>query len=214
MDSDDWLLLALGIVGLAAVATLTGVIPMSGSTPWTSLANWSNWSGTLAAAEAANGLPAGLLSAIAYKESGFDSAVIAGTQASSAGALGMMQLEPAYFTSVQVPVPFSSSDIVNQIDQAAGDLASLYQQFGNWPDAIAAYNAGASTVENVIAGSGSLPAETQDYVAAITGWMPGLGAMGAGAAAAAPAVAAAPAAGATGATGGTGGTGGTGSTVA
>jgi hypothetical protein len=214
MDSDDALLLVLGVVGAGALLYFGGGLLMSGSTPWTSLANWSTWASTLSAAEQANGLPAGLLSAVAYRESGFQTNVINGTQASSADALGIMQLEPAYFSSVQVPVPFTSADVVAQIGQGAQDLASLYQQFGNWPDALAAYNAGASVVQAVIAGTGALPAETQTYVADITGWMPSLAAGGAGAAAAAPAVAAAPATGGTGATGSTGGTGATGSTSA
>ena len=135
MDSEDALLLALGVIGVGALVYFGGGLVMGGAAPWTSLANWSTWAQTLSAAEQANGLPAGLLSAVAYRESGFQTNVINGTQGSSAGALGLMQLEPAYFSSVQVPVPFSSADTVNQIAQAAEDLAGLYQQFGNWPDA-------------------------------------------------------------------------------
>ena len=173
MDNDDLLLLAGGILLLGAVGLATGVLSMPGSQPWESLPNWSTWSGTLEAAESQYGLPSGLLSAVAYQESGFQSAVIDGTQASSAGALGMMQLEPAYFTSVAVPVPFSSSDVAAQIDQAGQYLAQLYAQFGDWPDALAAYNAGPGTVQNVQTGAASaLPAETQAYVAAITANVP------------------------------------------
>ena len=173
MSNDDLLWLAGGILLLGAAGLATGVIAMPGSQPWADLPAWSTWAGTLESAEGQYGLPAGLLSAVAYQESGFNPSVIDGTQASSAGALGIMQLEPAYFTSVQVPVPFSAADTAAQIDQAAGYLAQLYQQFGDWPDALAAYNAGPGTVQNVQTGAASaLPAETQAYVAAITANVP------------------------------------------
>jgi len=188
-------LLLLGAAALVVLGISTGVISM-GSQPWTSLPNYQTWAATIAAAEAANGLPSGLLAAIGYQESGYQTAVINGTQPSSAGALGMMQLMPAYFTSVREAVPFTASAITAQINQAAAQLASLYQQFGNWQSAVAAYNAGAGTVSS----EEPLPAETQSYVASIANYLPGiLGTVGGAAA------------GAAGSTGG--GTGATGSTA-
>lgn len=182
------LLLALG-VGAYFLLSATAVI----SQPWANLPNYLTWAATLSAAEAANGLPAGLLASVAYQESGFQTAVIEGTEASSAGALGMMQLLPQYFSSVQGAVPFSAADISAQINQAAQQLASLYAQFKSWPNALAAYNAGASSVSSALAGNGTLPASVASYVAAITGNLPqGMGTTGM--------------TGATGATGGTGST--------
>ena len=206
-DSDNTLLWVLGLVAIGVIAGLaTGVIPMV-SEPWTSLANWRTWAATIAATESKYGIPSGLLSALGYQESGYQSAVINGTQASSAGALGMMQLEPAYFSSVQVAVPFSSADIAAQIDQAGSYLAQQYQTFGTWAQALAAYNAGPQTVTNVNNGTGTLPASTQNYVASILGNTPSVSGSNV-ASATAPA-----SSGGTGATGMTGGTGGTGSTA-
>ena len=172
---------------------------MLGSSPWTSLPNYQTWAATIAAAEQANGLPTGLLAAIGYQESGYATNVINGTQPSSAGALGMMQLMPQYFSSVRESIPFSSTAVSDQISQAAAQLASLYQQFGTWSQAVAAYNAGASAVSS----GAPLPAETQSYVASISNYLPGV----MGGAAAAAAGGAGSTGGATGATGSTAGAG-------
>lgn len=173
MSNDDLWLLVGGAALLGIAAYATGAFDMSG--PWSDLPNYQTWAANISAAEQANGLPSGLLAAVCYQESGYQDSVIDGTQPSSAGALGIAQLEPAYFSSVQVAVPFQPADIANQINQAGAYLGQLYQQFGDWPDAIAAYNAGPTTVQNVQNGSQSaLPQETQAYVAAITGNVPGL----------------------------------------
>jgi soluble lytic murein transglycosylase-like protein len=199
-DNTKYLLLGLGALALLLV---TGVIPM-GSQPWTSLPNYQTWAATIAAAEQANGLPTGLLAAIGYQESGYQSAVIEGTQASSAGALGMMQLMPQFFTSVRESIPFTPSAISAQISQAAQQLATLYRQFGNWQSAVAAYNAGAGTVQDALASGGAFPAETQAYLANVSSYVPAIAAATAAGAAAAP----------TGPTGATGaGTGATGSSA-
>jgi soluble lytic murein transglycosylase-like protein len=175
-----------------------------GAEPWTSLPNYQTWAATIAAAEAANGLPSGLLAAIGYQESGYQSAVIDGTQPSSAGALGMMQLMPQFFTSVRESIPFTPSAISAQISQAAQQLATLYQQFGNWQTAVAAYNAGAGTVQNALASGQAFPAETQAYLANVSSYVPSIAAATAAGAAGSP----------TGPTGATGaGTGATGSSA-
>lgn len=204
MSNTGWLLVGLIVVGVGALVLEGGNLM---GYPWSDLPNYQTWAATIAAAESANGLPTHLLAALCYQESGYQSAVIAGTQPSSAGALGIAQLEPAYFSSVQVPTPFTAADVTAQIGQAAEDLAGLYGQFGNWPAALAAYNAGATTVSNAINGSEVLPSETQAYVAAITGYIPAA-ASGSSLPALSAAAAAAPSA--TGATGGYSGTGGTG----
>jgi peptidoglycan DL-endopeptidase CwlO len=208
-------LLVLGLVGVAVAAALTagGFLV---SEYWTESANAQQWLPALTAAEQANGIPSGLLSRIAYQESSFDTNVINGTTPSSAGALGMMQLEPAFFSSVQVPVPFTNADITNQINQAAEQLASLYAQFGNWTDAVAAYNAGEGTIQNVLAGTEQLPTETANYIAAIGADLPNVVSQtlqGAGSGSTMTASTNASPAGNTGYTGGTTPAGGTGSTV-
>ena len=142
---------------------------------WESSANGQKWAPALAAAEQKYGLPAGLLSRQASEESGFASDVIDGTRSSSAGALGILQLEPAYFASVQVPTPFTDADTLAQIDEAAAYDAQLYQRFGTWQLALEAYNWGPTALakwEAAGADPAGLPTQTSNYSAQILGDVP------------------------------------------
>lgn len=156
-----WILLGVGVL-LAAIGGGVAI-----STAWKRGGNADKWLPVLNAAEDSYGIPRDLLARIAYQESGWQNDIIAGLTPSSAGALGLMQLMPGYFDTVRVPVPFSDEDTMAQIDQAAGQLRTLYTHFQSWPLAVAAYNAGQSTVDNYVAGTGSLLAQTQDYVSNI-----------------------------------------------
>ncbi|MGH2855375.1 MAG: transglycosylase SLT domain-containing protein [Solirubrobacteraceae bacterium] len=118
----------------------------------------------LNAAEAANGIPTNLLARMAYEESHWRDDIITGSTISSAGALGILQLEPAYFSSVNVPRPYTDADTTAQIAQAAAELARLYGVFGSWPLAVAAYNDGQGNIAAYVAGTRALPAETQKYL--------------------------------------------------
>ena len=56
------------------------------------------------------------------------------------------------------------------IPKAAGLLAELKGQFGNWGLAAAAYNAGTRDgSQRYVKGEADLPGETQDYVSIVTG---------------------------------------------
>ena len=103
--------------------------------------------------------------------------MISGETSSSAGALGILQLMPAFFSTVQVPVPFTAADTTAQISQAAQQLSSLYTTFNDWTLAVAGYNAGAGTIQKYLAGTGSLPAETAAYVADVIADVPVQGAL-------------------------------------
>jgi soluble lytic murein transglycosylase-like protein len=164
--------------GVAILATLGGgtVIALAS---WQQSANAQKWAPVLAAAEQANGLPTNLLARQAYAESAYKQSVIDGTQPSPAGALGILQLMPQYFDTVQRPTPFSDQDTTDQINQAAGQMAGLYQQLlslaqstgaNPWALALAGYNAGAGNVQKY----GGVPpfTETQNYVAGILADVP------------------------------------------
>jgi soluble lytic murein transglycosylase-like protein len=144
---------------------------------WQNVQQGPVWVPVINEAETAAGIPPNLLARMAYQESHFRPDVIDGTTPSSAGALGILQLMPQYFSTVQVPVPFSTQDTMDQITQAAGQLASLYNTFNDWTLAVAGYNAGAGTVQKYIAGTGSLPAETSAYVADVIADVPVPGAL-------------------------------------
>jgi hypothetical protein len=60
-------------------------------------------------------------------------------------------------------------DPVQALPKSAEFLHELRNQFGNLGLAAAAYNAGPKRVQDWLAGSGYMPQETRNYVAAITG---------------------------------------------
>jgi peptidoglycan DL-endopeptidase CwlO len=139
---------------------------------WKNVGSGAQWIPYLNQAEDQYGLPADLLARIAYQESRFRDDIIRGTKVSPAGALGLMQMMPAYFQSVNVPRPYTDTDVVNQIDEAARLMVANFQSTKSWPLAIAAYNAGLGNVKKY---AGIPPfAETQNYVAQVTADVPSL----------------------------------------
>lgn len=123
--------------------------------------NRAKYIGTIQNAESGIGIP-GLLEKIINKESHWRSDIISGQTRSDAGAVGIAQLMPQFF-------PNAGKDANADIQTAASFLQQLYKQFGNWEDAVAAYNAGPATLNAVKAGRGGLPTETADYVNSLFG---------------------------------------------
>lgn len=102
------------------------------------------------------GVPVSVLTAVARRESNFDTAAV-----STAGAEGLMQLMPETAAGLGV-TPFTARQA---IDGAAQLLSGYLDRFGSVPLALAAYNAGSGAVEEF----GGVPpyAQTQGYVADI-----------------------------------------------
>ncbi len=147
----------------AVTATLTG---------WESVQQGPYWVPLISGIEPQYAIPPGLLSRIAYQESHFRPDIITGATISSAGALGIMQLMPQYFTSVQRPVPFSNTDSIDQITEAAHLLQSLYAHFQDWGLAVAAYNDGQGNIDQYLAGNRALPSQTSTYVSEVLADVP------------------------------------------
>lgn len=139
---------------------------------WKAVNQGPMWVPVLNAAEQQHGIPADLLARMAYQESRFRQDVIDGTTVSSAGALGLMQLMPQYFNTVTGPRPFTPTDTQAQIQQAAQQLVGLMNHFNDWALAVAAYNDGQGNIDQYIAGTRALPAETTSYVADILADVP------------------------------------------
>jgi soluble lytic murein transglycosylase-like protein len=165
--------------GDSAVAFTNDPLSSIGDAIVSSTIGWKNagdgplWVPALNAAEVQFGIPADLLARIAYQESHFRTDIISGAVASPAGALGLMQLMPQYFASVRVPRPFSASDTLAQIQEAGQLLANDYASLQDWSQAVAAYNAGLSTIQKGNA-SAANKAGTAAYVAQILADIPGL----------------------------------------
>lgn len=103
-----------------------------------------------------------LLTAMAKQESNFNP-----NSTSRCGAMGIMQLMPATATALGCTDAY---DPEQNIMAGASYISQLLQKYnGNVSLALAAYNAGGNNVDKY----GGIPpfAETQDYVAKITGYM-------------------------------------------
>lgn len=124
--------------------------------------------GAISAAEQHYGLPSGLLARQLAQESAYKPDVISGQTTSSAGAIGIAQLEPATAADLGV----DPTDPYASIDAAARYMRTLYDKTGSWFSALAAYDWG---IGNVLKhGMAAAPAETQAYVSKISADVPGL----------------------------------------
>jgi hypothetical protein len=112
-------------------------------------------------AAAAHAMPVGFFTRLIWQESSFRPHVTSG-----AGAQGVAQFMPGTAAERGLGDPF---DPEQAIPKSAGLLADLRQRFGNFGLAAAAYNGGPARVESWLAGRGSLPGETRNYVSVITG---------------------------------------------
>jgi len=81
-------------------------------------------------------------------------------------AQGIAQFMPGTANERRLLDPF---DPVQALPKSAEFLNELRNQFGNLGLAAAAYNAGPRRVQEWLAGTGPMPQETRNYVAAITG---------------------------------------------
>jgi soluble lytic murein transglycosylase-like protein len=148
-------------VGLA----LLGLIVFGGGVAlvyWKRSANAAKFLPSLHAVEDANDLPRDLLARVAYQESHFRDDIISGAKVSSAGAVGIMQLIPKWHPSVDPLNPYDA------ISYAGQYLRQLFNQFGSWKLALAAYNWGPGNVAKYVNRPDQWPQETLHYVSEIT----------------------------------------------
>jgi len=121
----------------------------------------------------AEGVPLELL-AVGWVESRFNPLAL-----SPKGARGVWQFMPDTARRYGLEVSADRDDRTNlslSTQAAARHLADLYRRFGDWPLALAAYNAGADRVDAAMARARTrdfwrlrpwLPTETQDYVPSV-----------------------------------------------
>lgn len=84
---------------------------------------------------------------------------------SSAGAIGIMQLEPATAASLGV----NPYDEQQNIQGGTEYLQQLFAKFGDWVKALAAYNWGPGNVERADAAGEAYPTSVQDYAQKVLG---------------------------------------------
>jgi hypothetical protein len=114
----------------------------------------------------ANDLPLEFFARVIWQESRFQSDAVGPVTRSGQRAQGIAQFMPGTASERGLLDPFNP---VQALPKSAEFLAELRGQFGNLGLAAAAYNAGPRRVREWLAGSGSMPLETRNYVSAITG---------------------------------------------
>lgn len=143
------------------------------SMSWKLVGEGPKWLPILTDVEVALNIPPGLLARMAFQESSFRPEIIDGTKPSSAGALGILQMLPKYFDCVCRPIPFSNDTVRTQIIRAGQYLVQLHTRFGDWAEALAAYNFGPGNeqkyLDHKISG---LPQENVNYVTEILADVP------------------------------------------
>ena len=114
------------------------------------------------------GVPAAWIRAVMHQESGGNEYLDGQPITSSAGAMGLMQLMPATYADLQSQYDLGGDpyDPHDNIMAGTAYIRQMYDKYGS-PGFLAAYNAGPARVDDYLAGQGELPAETENYVAAI-----------------------------------------------
>jgi soluble lytic murein transglycosylase-like protein len=112
------------------------------------------------------GLPLDFFSRVIWQESRFQPDAIGPVTRSGDRAQGIAQFMPGTASERRLLDPF---DPVQALPKSAEFLRELRDQFGNLGLAAAAYNAGPRRVREWIEDTGPMPAETRNYVVAITG---------------------------------------------
>lgn len=149
---------ALQWINFTARPTL-GVAAGNVPTVWTWPARAEPYRETIVRAADAQAIPADLLARVLQQESAYRPDVIDGRTRSTAGALGIAQFMPA--TARQFGI--DPTDPAQAIPAAATYLRQLFDRFGSWTLALAAYNWGQGNVAR--RGIDAAPVETRAYVA-------------------------------------------------
>lgn len=78
--------------------------------------------------------------------------------------MGLMQLMPKTAAARGVKDPF---DPKQNVQAGIAELGDLYKKYGNWREALIAYNWGQGNYDKAKASGRSIPSETRTYVAKV-----------------------------------------------
>jgi hypothetical protein len=158
----SWLVLLALLPGAASAAEHAP----RGEAPPASTAATDSLCLLLESAASANGLPLEFFVRLIWQESRFMPDAIGPLTRSGERAQGIAQFMPGTAAERGLLDPL---DPIAALPTSAELLRDLRGEFGNLGLAAAAYNAGPRRVREWLAGTGGMPAQTRDYVAAITG---------------------------------------------
>jgi transglycosylase-like protein with SLT domain len=114
----------------------------------------------------ANHLPVEFFARVIWQESRFRADAVGPVTRNGKRALGIAQFMPGTAAERNLLNPL---DPIQALPKSAEFLAELRVEFGNLGLAAAAYNAGPKRIHDWMTGNGPMPAETRNYVLAITG---------------------------------------------
>jgi hypothetical protein len=161
----SWLALLLPLLPGTAVAAEQPA-SATGDAPAAAQATTDSLCLLLESAASANDLPLEFFVRLIWKESRFVPDAIGPRTRSGQRARGIAQFMPGTAAERGLLDPL---DPIAALPKSAELLRDLRREFGNLGLAAAAYNAGPRRVREWLAGSGGMPGQTRDYVAAITG---------------------------------------------
>jgi hypothetical protein len=166
------------LAGLTALAACSGserpttvahqpapALPGETIVPDDSLAQWRPY---IREASQRYGVPEQWIREVMMQESAGQQYVDGQPITSPAGAMGLMQVMPSTYDILRQryglgPDPYDPHD---NIMAGTAYIREMYDRYGS-PGFLAAYNAGPGRLEQYLAGEGSLPTETVNYVAAV-----------------------------------------------
>jgi hypothetical protein len=163
---------ALSLIWLGAPAAFGQAGPehdpptAAGSPPQSTTSSGDSICLMIEAAARANDLPIDYFARVIWQESRFQPDVVGPRTRNGQRAQGIAQFMPETAAERRLLNPF---DPVEALPKSAEFLAELRTRFGNLGLAAAAYNAGPQRLRDFLAGTRTLPAETRNYVRAITG---------------------------------------------
>ena len=137
-----------------------------GNAPTAELAAIDSMCLMLESAATANELPLEFFARVIWEESRFQPNTVGPMTRSGHRAQGIAQFMPYTANERGLLDPFNPE---TALPKAAEFLAELRSEFGNLGLAAAAYNAGPGRVRDFLGGRGGMPAQTRNYVRAVTG---------------------------------------------
>ncbi len=108
------------------------------------------------------GVPPNILKGVISQESAWNPYAVSGV-----GAYGLAQLMPK--TAIGLGV--NPYDPAQNIQGGARYLAQMFAKYGNWNDALKAYNVGPGNYDKILAGTKVEPAETANYPAKVMAYV-------------------------------------------
>lgn len=122
------------------------------------------WGPYIREAAARYNVPEQWIRAVMNQESGGEEQAV-----SPVGAMGLMQIMPDTYEELREANGLGEDpfDPHNNILAGTAYIREMYDRYGS-PGFLAAYNAGPDQLDNYLAGGSDLPAETQNYLAAVT----------------------------------------------